>query len=137
MADTPHDVTLEIEAANGIVVLRIGRADLNSEEAIDRFILPLQRAFTLISEPHYVLMDISGLVIRPRLRTYLLARGRGMGPRVQAALIYTRSDHLTELVLSTSLMYAGVPCIFCPDEATARAKVAMLRGTVTDLDELA
>jgi hypothetical protein len=137
MDDPPHDIALEIEATNAIIVLRLRHVFLNREEAIDRFIAPVQRALAEITEPHYVLLDITGLVISPRMRTYLLARGRGMGPRVQAVLIFTRSDPLTELVLSTSLMYGGVPCIFCPDEAAARAQVAALRGTARDLDQLA
>ncbi len=137
MADEPFEFTLEIEAANAIIVLRVGHVVLNSEEAIERFVPPVQHAFAAITEPHYLLFDITGLVISARMRTYLLARGRGIGPRVQAVLVFSHSDHLTELVLSTSLMYDGVPFNFCADETTARAMVAALRAAALEEDQLA
>ncbi len=137
MADAPFEFALEIEAANALVILRMSHVILNSEEAIDRFIPHVQQAFTVIAEPHYLLLDITGLVISPRMRTYLLAHVRGMGPQIQSVLIFSRSDRLTELVLSTSLMYDGLPFRFCPDEATARETVAALRAAATIEDQLA
>jgi hypothetical protein len=133
----PLDFTIELEPGQGIVLLRLAHVVLNSEEAIDRLIAPLQSALVRLPAPHYLLVDISGLVIRPRLRTYLLARGRGIGPRVLAVLPFSRSDRLTELLLSTTLLYDGVPFHFYPDEAAARAQVAALRATAANLDQLA
>jgi hypothetical protein len=137
MAEESLDFTIEVEPEQAIVLLRLTRVVLRSEDAIDRLISPVQRAFAQLAGPHYLLVDASGLVISPRMRTYLLARGRGIGPQIQAVLIFSRSDRLTELVLSTTLLYDGVPFIFYPDEATARAQVAALRAPPTNMDLLA
>jgi hypothetical protein len=137
MADESLDFTIELEPGQGIVLLRMVHVVLNSEDAIDQLIAPLQSALAGMPALHYLLVEITGLVIRPRLRTYLLARGRGIGPRVQAVLLFSRSDRLTELMLSTTLLYDGVPFHFYLDEAAARAHVAARRGSPASLDQLA
>jgi hypothetical protein len=137
MADESLDFTIEFEPEQAIVLLRMVRVVLSCEAAIDHLVGPLQHVLTGLAGPHYLLVDITGLVVRPRMRTYLLARGRGIGPQVQAVLLFSQSDRLTELVVSTALLYDGVPFHFYPDEAAARSQVAALHATPANRDQLA
>lgn len=130
MTDQPSGFTVEPEPDNNILTLRVQQVVLNTPETLDAVMPSVLAGFQAMGwQPCYLLFDISGLRITPRVRTYLAAQGQTTARMVQAVIAFSaHPDPMTELLLRTGAAYADLPYALHPDEAAARADIARRRA---------
>lgn len=130
MANPPGGFTIEPEPQNNILTMRVQQVNLDSPEALDAVMPAILAGFQAMGgRPCVVLIDISGLRIAPRIRTYIQAQGQLTGPLMQALVVFSpRPDPVTELLLRAGSDYTNIPYALTADEAGARAAIARLRG---------
>ncbi len=130
MTDEPFDLSIEPEPENGILTLRLRRVQVDSHDAIDQLVtmvLPLVRAF---DHPGYLLFDISGLQLAPRLRTYVTAGSQPLHPFVLGMAVFSdRPNPVAELLLRIAMSEIELFFAACADEAEARAAIAAWKAT--------
>lgn len=129
MTTPPSGFTIEPEPEHNILTMRVQHVVLDSPEALDAVMPAILAAFEAMDwQPCFVLMDITGLIISPRIRTYLQAQGRHTEALIRALAVFSpRPDPVTELLLRAGSGYSNIPYLLTADEATARAEIARLR----------
>ncbi len=126
MLDPPSGFTVEPEPERNTLTLRAQQVVLNTPAALDAIMPPILAGFQALGwQPCYLLLDITGLRIPPRIRTYLAAQGQNTAALVRAVIAFSpRPDPVTELLLRVGAAYASIPYAFYADEAAARAEIA-------------
>jgi hypothetical protein len=126
MSDAPNGFTVEPEPERNTLTLRVQRVVLNAPEILDAAMPSILAGFQAMGwQPCYILMDITGLRITPRVRTYLAAQGKNTVTQIRALIVFSaQPDPVTELLLRIGAAYDNIPYFFAPDEATARAEIA-------------
>jgi hypothetical protein len=130
MANAPSGYTIEPEPENNILTMRVQRVVLDTPEALDGVLPAILAGFQAMDwQPCFVLIDISGLIISPRIRTYMQAQGRHTEALIRALAVFSpQPDPVTELLLRAGSGYSNIPYVFAPDEAIARAELARLQA---------
>jgi hypothetical protein len=130
MANAPSGYTIEPEPENNILTMRVQHVVLDTPEALDAVLPAILAGFQAMDwQPCFVLIDISGLIISPRIRTYMQAQGRHTEALIRALAVFSpQPDPVTELLLRAGSGYSNIPYVFAPDEATARAEFARLQA---------
>jgi hypothetical protein len=109
-------------------VLRVVRLHIETPEPLDQLVTDVEAALLVLGGPCYVLVDITGLYVSPRLRNYVIALMQVEEQWIQAIAAFThRPNHLAALVLSTVADYIGIPFVLAADEAAARSVLARYR----------
>jgi hypothetical protein len=126
MPDLSSGFTIEPEPARNTLTIRVQHYVLDTPEALDVAMPAVLAGFEAMGwQPCYVLMDITGLRMPPRVRNYMAAQGQNTGPMILAFVVFSRQpDPVTELLMRVGSGYANIPYAFYPDEAAARADIA-------------
>jgi hypothetical protein len=126
MPDLSSGFTIEPEPERNTLTMRVQQVVLDTPESLDAIFPAVLAGFQAMGwQPCYVLMDITGLRITPRVRNYLAAQGQNTGPMILACIAFSpRPDAVTELLLRIGSAYSNIPYALYPDEAAARADIA-------------
>jgi hypothetical protein len=130
MPNPPHGFTVEPEPDNNILTMRVQSVVLDSPDALDAVLPAILAGFQAMAwQPCFVLIDITGLRIAPRVRTYLQAQGQLTEALIRALIVFSpHPDPVTELLLRAGSGYSNIPYVLTADEATARAEIARLQA---------
>jgi hypothetical protein len=130
MANPPNGFTVEPEPDNNILTMRVRSVVLDSPDALDAVLPAILAGFQAMAwQPCFVLIDITGLRIAPRVRTYLQAQGQLTEALIRALIVFSpQPDPVTELLLRAGSGYSNIPYVLAADEATARAEIARLQA---------
>ena len=122
----PDGFTIEPEPERNTLTMRVQQVLLNTPEALDAVMPPVLAGFEAMGwQPCYLLLDITGLRITPRVRTYLAAQGQTTADLIRVLVAFSaHPDSVTELLLRIGAAYANIPYAFYPTEAAARADIA-------------
>jgi hypothetical protein len=130
MPDLSSGFTIEPEPERNTLTIRVEHYVLSTPESLDATMPAVLAGFEAMEwQPCYVLMDITGLRVTPRVRTYLAAQAQTTGLLIKAFITFSlHPDALTELLLRIGSAYANIPYALYPDEAAARADIARRRA---------
>jgi hypothetical protein len=133
MADQSIGLTIEPEPENDTLVIRVHHYVVDTPESLDALQPIVFAGFQAMPTlPCYILFDITGLTIAPRMRTYLDASSQDTAPLIRALFVFSqRPNPVTELLLHIGTDYNHVPYSYSPDEATARAALLRFRAADT------
>jgi hypothetical protein len=125
MDDEPFDLSIEPEPDNGILTMRLRRVRVDSHEAIDQLVAMVEPLVSAFDQPCYLLFDITGLQLSPRLRTYVTAGSQPLHPFVRGMAVFThRPNPVAELLLRIAMSEIELFYAACATEAEARAAIA-------------
>ena len=123
----PFHITLD--PAHDVICVRVLNLHIDTQAVVDAGVLALEAALRALARPAYVLVDISGLTIAPRMYTYLVARARLPSMGMHGMVVFSsQPNRLTELLLHLGTEYFGMPYVHCPDAACAYAQIALWRA---------
>lgn len=126
MSNSLSGFTVEPEPERNTLTLRVTQLVLDTPDVIDQIMPAIVAGFAALDwQPCYILLDISGLTLAPRIRTYFGAQGHATTPLVRALVVFSRRPNpVTELLLRAGAGYDQVPYAYYEDEAAARADIA-------------
>lgn len=125
MADETFDLSIEPEPDNGIITVRFRRVGVDTRETIDQLVGMVEPIVSGFAQPCYLLLDISGLQLAPRLRIYVTAGTQPLHPFVRGIAVFThRPNPVAELLLRITTSETEIAYACCADEEAARAAIA-------------
>jgi hypothetical protein len=97
---------------------------VDTPEVIDQLVAMVEPLVSSFERPCYLLFDITGLQLSPRLRTYVTAGSQPPHPWVHGMAVFSaRPNPIAELLLRITMSEIEIPFAACADENAARAAI--------------